>query len=556
MRTIIFVLILLGNLNIFANEISPTSKASVMALNYMHFSLNKIILHNDKRVLEEEYEDILNNINLTSIHDEEIISIMKKLMDTLTLTKLTEKEKNFLNQKYEQALENAITVALTQGTNGASRMSNGDSLAIGLQLVSSSLAGYKQMQSLQQDKELYALDKKVIQDLNEIRKEFLTTYWKIMKKYSIPDNWRISEKQFKRYINVLKGDDDKKKFRQLVRMKNDMRAFPHFWYELSLVAHKLEKVDDELQAVVEYEKLDDRLLRENSFYSLMLVNQISLYNYKIQKPVINRLLKKVAKVDSLNPERKLFMGMKYLQLGNTRKAEQLFNENLDDNFLPILSQKLKLNIYIKENSNKNYQETLNDLIRRQNLSAGDYLIYLAKKPLPFLAKEVEKQVKNIQIFLDSSFYGRDNIDVWLPKKWVLKNIKDVELHLILDGKNSSADLSIEDNFLLFHYSSVIYKKDLLQKKIKSFFLEFMHQGVSINIEYKVLSTSEYKKVSNEHLNDGSYWDKIKNSTSNMISKTQEKYQEYNSEFKFIPARIFVQDKCFDLQNSLKACQYN
>jgi hypothetical protein len=68
-----------NNTNI-QNKAMKKSKNAVLALNYLHASLNKIKMYNDKRVLEDEYDNIINNINLTAINDKEIVDIITKLM--------------------------------------------------------------------------------------------------------------------------------------------------------------------------------------------------------------------------------------------------------------------------------------------------------------------------------------------------------------------------------------------------------------------------------------------------------------------------------------------
>ncbi len=163
----------------------------------------------------------------------------------------------------------------------------------------SSYMSYKSTQSNLQsglDKSKWKLKKDEISELNDIRKDFLLTYWQIMKRYNMPDKWRITEKQFTRFVNILKDPDNDKKQRQLLRMKNEMSVFPIYWYELSIVAHQNKNKEIELNAIEEYEELDDRLLRHNSNYSLMLANKITYYDDKVQKSQIIELLEEIKKV--------------------------------------------------------------------------------------------------------------------------------------------------------------------------------------------------------------------------------------------------------------------
>jgi hypothetical protein len=69
---------LIASIHCYAESFDESEAfSSILALNYCHFSLAKIISYNDRIVLDEEYNNIINNINLSKIHDEEILSIIK-----------------------------------------------------------------------------------------------------------------------------------------------------------------------------------------------------------------------------------------------------------------------------------------------------------------------------------------------------------------------------------------------------------------------------------------------------------------------------------------------
>lgn len=555
---------LLSSDNLLSNQkvniSDDTARNAVMALNHMHSALNKIVLYNDKIVLEEEYDNIINNINLTVIQDQEIVNTITYLMDTLTAFKLTEMEKEQFQREYQEELDNAISGALS----GLS-ISGSDPITMGISLITSAGSAYMSYKDDQSnakkglDKGKWELKKSAITELNEIRKDFLLTYWKIMKKYKMPDQWRITEKQFTRFVNILKGNDIDKKYRQLLRMKKEMQVFPNYWYELSLIAHQLDKKDDELKAIAKYESLDDQLLRHNSLYSLMLANKIKYLNPKTNKSEIISILEKIYKVDPLNPERKLFLAMQYLQIGDMKKAENLLNENIDDDFLPVVSQRLKINMYLKDNKDKDYKDTINDLLNKQNISAREYLFYLGKRPLPLIVKEIEKQVKGIEITIKKTLYGNNSLQVSLPKQWVYQDIEDTELIVEIDGKEFNfTEISKEENKLIYDYNKIINQDKLLNEEIKSLNLKLIHKKIPINILYNINIIKDEQNAltesSTKSKENSSYWDKIGDVANDTIKKGKEEYKDYKSEINFTSQKILLENQCFDLKNSLKPCK--
>lgn len=200
-------------------------------------------MYNDKIVLEEEYNNIINNLNLTVIEDSELVQVITYLMDTLTQFRLSEMDREKFRKEYEEKLEGAMSGALVGLANirGSNPIELGVNAVLG---IGSAYLNYKNAQKSLKDElksSTYELDKGAITDLNNIRKEFIITYWQIMKRYNMPDEWRVSEKQFTRLIDILKDDNDEKQYRQLLRMQDELAVLPMFWYELSLVARKLQK---------------------------------------------------------------------------------------------------------------------------------------------------------------------------------------------------------------------------------------------------------------------------------------------------------------------------
>ncbi len=531
---------------------------AVMALNHMHASLNKIVIYNDKIVLEDEYDNIINNLNLTVIKDREIVDVITNIMDTLTAFRLSEMDKEQFQKEYEHKLDNALADALSGiSVSGLNPMQMVSSLVIS---VGSSYMSYKSTQtSLQSglDKSKWKLKKDEISELNDIRKDFLLTYWQIMKRYNMPDKWRITEKQFTRFVDILKESDSNKKQRQLLRMKNEMSVFPIYWYELSIVAHQNKDKQIELNAIDKYEELDDKLLRHNSNYSLMLANKISYYDDKTQKDQIVKLLERIKLVDPLNPERKLFVAMQYQLIGDIKRAEVILNENIDDNFLPVLSQRLKALMYIKNAKDQLYKDTIDKLLTKQNLSATDYLFYLGEKPLPVLVEKLQKEIENINIVISESLYGKDDLIVMLPKKWVYRDIDNTDLFVEINKiEYKFTEISKADDFIAYKYKEIIKLKEVFNKNFTSLKLKLVHKKLPVVIDYDIEITGLYDSTvkENKDKNESSWSSIISSKANTLYDKSKKTYKEFNKGVEFSAKSITVKNKCFDINNSLKVCK--
>lgn len=398
----------------------------------------------------------------------------------------------------------------------------------------------------------WELKKLAITELNKIRKKFIILYWSIMKKYSIPDQWRITEKQLKKFVNILKEKDENKKFRQLSRMKDELLMLPIFWFELSLSAHSLGKKGEEYLSIMQYEKLNYKLLRKNAQYSLMLAHKIAYLHPKTQKYEIEKLLKTMNEVDPESPERKLFMAMEYAIIGNTHEAEELLNENMDDGFLTEISERLKVKLYAASNNIDEYKKIVDRLLKQQKLSVYEALMYLGEYPVASLAKDVKDGIENINIQISTNLLSKkDNLVVKFPKKWVLKDIEDAKLVLVLNGVEKRYDtLDIEENDLVYIFKKIFAKSDLKKRKIDRFKLKLIYRDVPTEITYKI----QIQKLTVD--NSGSK-ENNKTYTSNFFDKIykdgKKLYAKFKSKIIFVPETIHLGSSCFDVRNNMKTC---
>ena len=84
-------------------------RRAAYALNLCTVSISQIIDYNDENILEQEYETILNNLNLENMpKDEALLNILKQILDTVTFFRIQEGDKAFIEKEYQHKMKNAI----------------------------------------------------------------------------------------------------------------------------------------------------------------------------------------------------------------------------------------------------------------------------------------------------------------------------------------------------------------------------------------------------------------------------------------------------------------
>ena len=131
-----------------AKEIMTTDNKikAAYALNLCTVSVSQIVDYNDINVLEQEYEAILNNLNLEHMpHDEALLLILKQLLDTITFFRIQEGDKKIMELRYREKMKNAIWNAVP---NFGLIVAGGNPITIAISLASQVGIGYMNYQDL------------------------------------------------------------------------------------------------------------------------------------------------------------------------------------------------------------------------------------------------------------------------------------------------------------------------------------------------------------------------------------------------------------------------
>ena len=217
------------------------------ALNLVTVSVSQIIDYNDIVILEQEYDTILNNLNIENMpKDEALLNILKQLLDTITFFRIQEGDKKFIDLEYQHKMKNAIwsaipSIGLFVGKNPVSlAMSLAAQVGIGYM----NYRKQKAENNLLRDKQQWQLRRTAIEQFNGLRRELFDTAWRLVDAYDIPDEYRLTERQVTQYNEILMDADAFRRYERLDSIKEKFVAYPPFWYFFGNTANELWKVTE------------------------------------------------------------------------------------------------------------------------------------------------------------------------------------------------------------------------------------------------------------------------------------------------------------------------
>lgn len=214
---------------------------AVYALNLCMVSLSQIVDYADINVLKQEYDSILNNLNLEVMpKDEALLIAIRQILDTCHFYILHQKDKELLAKKQELRLSNALGNAVSGGVFAIFSTPNPWAIAVSAAtMVGVAAVRYKterRKAMLENEIEEWELEKTALEQLHNLRRTLFETAWRLSKEYGFADNLRLTEAQINNYNEILTDPDPQSRFERLSLIKNNFGAYPLFWYYLGRAA--------------------------------------------------------------------------------------------------------------------------------------------------------------------------------------------------------------------------------------------------------------------------------------------------------------------------------
>lgn len=346
-------------------------RLAAYALNMCMVSISQIIDYNDLIILDQEYDAILNNLNLEHMpKDEALLDVLRQILDTVTFFRIQDGDKKFIDIEYQQKMKNAIWSAVP---NIAVFMGTPDPKAIAINLATQVGIGYmnyrrtKAENNLEKDKQVWQLQRTAMEQFNSLRRELFTTAWRLADEYKFPEKYRITENQILQFNSILMDTDIVRRYERMVSIKENFNAYPPFWYYIGNAANRaakkyasmIDSLDENadtyisgndliIQERAAYKTISEkykteakeyfkkyfeinkkRLLRNDEFNSACALEYIELLNIENDKKEITEKLSMISENTESNDVLQL-CAVHYLKIGNIvegiKLLKRLFNE--------------------------------------------------------------------------------------------------------------------------------------------------------------------------------------------------------------------------------------
>lgn len=387
-------------------------KQAAYALNMCMVSVSQIIDYDDLYVLEQEYDGILNNLNLEEMpKDEALLNVLKQLLDTISYFRIADKERQMLEKEYQQKMKNAIWSAVPN--IGLISTGKPNPLGIAVSLASQVGIGYMNYRRekakilLEKEKNEWKLQRTAMEQFHGLRRELFDTAWRLAERYQFPDEYRITERQITEYNSILLDKDKLRRYERLDYVRGRFEAYPPFWYHMGSAANAIaqdggytEEIRDRYRQYAEenfrryLDGTEHNLLREDQ-----LLAACALEYFELKLPELQKTKKGRTELEKLINRAKAAAGnqydvlelcaLSYLQLGEWKKGAEILRMLVNQAYNKIVNAQLLSSLYVSnyiESKDENILLDYATLGLRLGPQGGQFLFPM---PLPNSSQDKE-----------------------------------------------------------------------------------------------------------------------------------------------------------------------
>ncbi len=355
--------------DMITSNISEEDKLkAAYALNLCTVSVSQIIDYNDLNVLEQEYEAILNNLNLEQIpKDEALLHILKQLLDTITYFRIQEGDRKLIDKEYQQKMKNAIWSAVP---NLGLIVAGGNPVTMAISLASQVGIGYMNYRKAkcenesEYERQLWQLQRSAMEQFNGLRRELFDTAWRLAGTYNFPDEYRLTERQIKQYDDILMDMNVLRRYDRLDSIKDSFIAYPPFWYQFGNTANEISRDEtlelsddtrgfyrDKAKSFFEqYWKVNNNaLLREDLTSSACALEYVDLLlEDKADVDVIDSYLEKAVKFSGKACDVMQMCAITYLRVGQSNLAAPILRYLVNEDYNISINAQILSGIYVHQ----------------------------------------------------------------------------------------------------------------------------------------------------------------------------------------------------------------
>lgn len=182
---------------------------------------------------------------------------------------------------------------------------------------------------------LWKLERQDIAECNALQERLLQSSWNLLRKYSLPDSYRLTQNTLKNFYRAVQEEDTSRRSRMLRNLEDEFSVYPPYWFYRAKAAQESGNLTEARKYYAEFEKVWRPVLRRDPYMletAKFRIQDLVSEGHEIDE-VRPKILEHLETVYANTPKDdwadNLFMGVAYFLLGEKSKGMHCLAVNLD-----------------------------------------------------------------------------------------------------------------------------------------------------------------------------------------------------------------------------------
>jgi hypothetical protein len=396
-----------------------------VALNYCRASFHRINKYQTKDVLYQEQQRILNNLDLSSIDDVEVIKLYTDVIQEINQVQLVDSEEKMIQSRHrrdfaERFFFNTFAISANVATLNY------------LGAVQTGARSFWDLQATENraETDTWKLEKSHLTSLTAKTANFIETSWKLAHDRKIPDEWLIRDRDIDQMYEALKEPNLETRLRILKRKESYLQCFPPYYYYIGRLEQSLGKLQDAAETYRKLRDLEQGHMRRDDMLAAGLAN-LAAIEHHFGDPRAVETAQLALQESSEVWEANLVCAGVLIDAGKFTVAEDAVLRNLDVALETHSSRNSLAVVYAASGNSEKLAKHLNDREFVASLRAPVLLkcaLAMGSKGMPVPASQ--KLLASLQGHVKLS-NGRDDLVISASDEWMLGG---AHLKISYDGR--------------------------------------------------------------------------------------------------------------------------
>ena len=245
-------------------------QTTMLALNMALVSVKRILMTQDRAVLDEEYRCVINNLRMGDIKaDADLIELYSELISVIGRENNRRRERQAIDASTEEQKPREVKKLVLDNSTSSFDVNPIKWL---WNLMQSCLSDY--FIDKQKDKEMREnqlarqrqLQKDELEDYQKLQKKFFGIVPKLLKRYDLPDKYRLTENNIEAFFSASAESEASRRWEMLRdrELEDNFYRYPPYWFFRAQAAQEMGNLDETRACFDKFDEVWRPVLRKDS----------------------------------------------------------------------------------------------------------------------------------------------------------------------------------------------------------------------------------------------------------------------------------------------------